>query len=44
MLSKRYGGRYRTPRNEVTSGSGLVPFGHKGFADSLVVTLFGELL
>jgi hypothetical protein len=35
---------YRTSRNNVTSDSALVPFGHKGFADSLAVTLSGELL
>jgi hypothetical protein len=35
---------YRTSRNEVTSGSDLVPFGQKGFASSLAVTLFGGLL
>ena len=26
------------------TGSAVVPFGHKGPADSLAVTLFGELL
>jgi hypothetical protein len=35
---------YRISRNEVTSGSALVPFGHKGFGDGLAVTLFGEPL
>jgi uncharacterized membrane protein len=36
--------RYRTSRNGVTSDSALIPFGRKSFADSLAVTLFGELL
>jgi hypothetical protein len=35
---------YRTSRNGVTSGSALVSFCYKGFANSLAVTLFGELL
>jgi hypothetical protein len=37
-------GTYRISRNEVTSGSVLVPFGHKAFGDGLAVTLFGEPL
>jgi hypothetical protein len=35
---------YRISRDEVTSGSALVPFGHKAFGDDLAVTLFGEPL
>lgn len=33
---------YRTSRNEVTSDSALVPFGRKGFANSLAVTLLAS--
>jgi hypothetical protein len=35
---------YRTSPNEVTSGPALLAFGHKGFAETLAVTLFGEPL
>jgi hypothetical protein len=36
--------RYRNSPNEVTSGPALLAFGHKGFAETLAVTLFGEPL
>jgi hypothetical protein len=35
---------YRTSPNEVTSGPALLAFSHKGFAETLDVTLFGEPL
>ena len=38
------GPAYRTSPNEVTSGPALLAFGHKGFAETLAVTLFGEPL
>jgi hypothetical protein len=41
--SSRFRRYYRTWRNEVTTGSALDPFCHKGLADSFAA-LFGELL